>query len=299
MSKRDRLGKGLGALIAEYVDTDAPADPTSVRTVRVGAIEPNPYQPRREFRDEELAELMNSIRENGLLQPIMVRPAPPESGAEWQLVAGERRWRAITRLGWDEVPAVVREMDDRTLLVLALVENLQRSQLTPLDEAEAFRQLQDEFSLSQAQIADAVGRERSTVANTLRLLQLPASVRALLEDGSLTAGHARALLALEDERAIADGARKAVENEWSVRETEAFASKAKRGGPKSKETARAKRDAAERRLEEELQRLYGTAVRIRSGGRNKGRIEIPFYTAEDFERIFEELAGVPVSDLVS
>lgn len=298
MSKRDRLGKGLGALIAEYVDTDAPIDAASVRTVRVGAIEPNPYQPRREFKDEELAELMGSIRENGLLQPIVVRPAPSDSGAEWQLVAGERRWRAITRLGWEEVPAVVREMDDRTLLVLALVENLQRSQLTPLDEAEAFRQLQDEFSLSQAQIADAVGRERSTVANTLRLLQLPASVRALLEDGSLTAGHARALLALEDERAIADAARKAVDNEWSVRETEAYASKSRRAG-KTKDGARARRDAAERRLEEELQRLYGTAVRIRSSGRNKGRIEIPFYTAEDFERIFEELAGVPVSDLVS
>ena len=299
MSKRDRLGKGLGALIAEYVDSDAPADPTSVRTVRVGAIEPNPYQPRREFRDEELAELMASIKENGLLQPIVVRPAPPGSRAEWQLVAGERRWRAITRLGWEEVPAVVREMDDRTLLVLALVENLQRSQLSALDEAEAFRQLQDEFSLSQAQIADAVGRERSTVANTLRLLQLPASVRALLEDGSLTAGHARALLPLEDERAIADAARKTVENEWSVRETEAYAAKARRGAPKAKESARSKRDAAERRLEEELQRIYGTAVRIRSSGRNKGRIEIPFYTAEDFERIFEELAGVPVSDLVS
>jgi ParB family transcriptional regulator, chromosome partitioning protein len=298
MSKRDRLGKGLGALIAEYVDTDAPVDASSVRTVRVGAIEPNPYQPRREFKDEELAELMASIRENGLLQPIVVRPSPAGSGAEWQLVAGERRWRAITRLGWEEVPAVVREMDDRTLLVLALVENLQRSQLTPLDEAEAFRQLQDEFALSQAQIADAVGRERSTVANTLRLLQLPASVRALLEDGSLTAGHARALLALEDERAIADAARRAVENEWSVRETEAFTSKSGRS-TKSKEGARARRDAAERRLEEELQRLYGTAVRIRSSGRNKGRIEIPFYTAEDFERIFEELAGVPVSDLVS
>ena len=299
MSKRGRLGKGLGALIAEYVDEDVPPDAANVRTVRVGAIEPNPYQPRREFKDEELAELMSSIRDNGLLQPIVVRPAPSGSGAEWQLVAGERRWRAITRLGWEEVPAVVREMDDRTLLVLALVENLQRSQLSPLDEAEAFRQLQDEFSLSQAQIAEAVGRERSTVANTLRLLQLPASVRSLIEGGSLTAGHARALLPLEDERAIADAARKAVEGEWSVRETEEYASRARRTPPKSKEASRSKRDAAERRLEEELQRLYGTAVRIRSSGRNKGKIEIPFYTAEDFERIFEELTGVPVSDLVS
>ncbi|HEX6589265.1 MAG TPA: ParB/RepB/Spo0J family partition protein [Longimicrobiales bacterium] len=301
MSKKGRLGKGLGALIAEYVDEPA-VDPTSVRTVRVGSIEPNPYQPRREFKDEELADLMNSIRENGLLQPIVVRPAPSGSKAEWQLVAGERRWRAITRLGWEEVPAVVREMDDRTLLVLALVENLQRSQLSAMDEAEAFRQLQEEFSLSHAQIAEAVGRDRSTVANTLRLLQLPASVRGLIEDGSLTAGHARALLPLEDERLIADAARRAVAEEWSVRETEAFVAEGRKetkGRGKAKESARQRRDAAERRLEEELQRLYGTAVRIRSSGRNKGRIEIPFYTAEDFERIFEELAGVPVSDLVS
>lgn len=301
MSKKGRLGKGLGALIAEYVD-EGPADPTSVRTVRVGAIEPNPYQPRREFRDEELADLVSSIRENGLLQPIVVRPAPAGSKAEWQLVAGERRWRAITRLGWEEVPAVVREMDDRTLLVLALVENLQRSQLSPMDEAEAFRQLQDEFSLSQGQIAEAVGRDRSTVANTLRLLQLPASVRALIEDGSLTAGHARALLPLDDERLIADAARRAVDEQWSVRDTEARVAAGKKetkASSKGKEAARPRRDAAERRLEEELQRLYGTAVRIRSSGRNKGRIEIPFYTAEDFERIFEELAGVPASDLVS
>ena len=298
MSKRDRLGKGLGALIAEYVTEEAP-DPASVRTVRVGAIEPNPYQPRREFKDEELAELMASIRENGLLQPIVVRPAREDSSAEWQLVAGERRWRAITRLGWDEVPAVVRDVDDRTLLVLALVENLQRSQLSALDEAEAYRQLQDEFSLSQAQIAEAVGRERSTVANTIRLLQLPPSVRALVDAGTLTAGHARALLALEDERAIADGARRAVDGQWSVRETEAFASKTRKGSSRGREATRSKRDATERRLEEELQRLYGTAVRIRSVGKNKGRIEIPFYSAEDFERIFEELVGVPVSDLVS
>lgn len=297
MSKRDRLGKGLGALIAEYVTEEAP-DPASVRTVRVGSIEPNPYQPRREFRDEELAELMGSIRENGLLQPIVVRPAHGGT-AEWQLVAGERRWRAITRLGWEEVPAVVRDVDDRTLLVLALVENLQRSQLSALDEAEAYRQLQDEFALSQAQIAEAVGRERSTVANTIRLLQLPATVRALVDAGTLTAGHARALLALEDERAIADAARRAVEGEWSVRETEAYAASTRKRSGGKREATRAKRDAAERRLEEELQRLYGTAVRIRSSGRNKGRIEIPYYSAEDFERIFEELVGVPASDLVS
>ena len=300
MAKRDRLGKGLGALIAEYVTEEAP-DPASVRTVRVGGIEPNPYQPRREFKDEELSELMSSIRENGLLQPIVVRPARGGSTAEWQLVAGERRWRAITRLGWEEVPAVVRDVDDRTLLVLALVENLQRSQLSALDEAEAYRQLQEDFSLSQAQIAEAVGRERSTVANTIRLLQLPASVRALVDAGTLTAGHARALLALDDERAIADAARRAVDGEWSVRESEAFAASARKGASKGRgrEVSRTKRDATERRLEEELQRLYGTAVRIRAGGRNKGRIEIPYYSAEDFERIFEELVGVPVSDLVS
>lgn len=300
MAKRDRLGKGLGALIAEYVGDEA-QNGESVRRLQVGAIEPNPFQPRREFDEEELADLSRSIKENGLLQPIVVRPAAEAgSGARWQLVAGERRWRAITRLGWTDVPAIVKEVDDRTLLVLALVENLQRAQLSALDEAEAYHQLQEEFGLTQQEIAEAVGRDRSTVANTLRLLQLPPSVRRLLSDAVLSAGHARALLSLDDERAMADAARRAVDQNWSVRELEAYVSRERPAPAKSRGgSARAKRDAAEKRLEEELQRLFGTAVRIRRTRKNKGKVEIPFYSSEDFERIFEELTGIAATDLIS
>jgi len=304
VAKRDRLGKGLGALLAEYVGEESMTE-GAVRKVPLGAIEPNPFQPRREFDEEELADLAASIRENGLLQPIVVRPAPASTGASWQLVAGERRWRAVTRLGWNEVPAVVRDVDDRTLLVLALVENLQRSQLSALEEAEAYAQLQQEFSLSQQAVAEAVGKDRSTVANTLRLLQLPATVRTLLREGALTAGHARALLGLDDERTAADVARRVVDEQWSVRDVEEYVAQRRgtSGNGKARSTttttARARRDAAERRLEEELQRVFGTAVRIKRTRKAQGRIEIPFYSAEDFERIFEELSGIAASDLVS
>jgi len=298
MSKQDRrLGKGLGALLGDYLG-EAETEGAQSRMLPVGKIVPNPYQPRREFGEEELAELTASIRENGLLQPIVVRPAGKEADASWELVAGERRWRAVTRLKWREVPAIVRDVDDRTLLVLALVENLQRSELSPLEEAESFHRLSQDFSLSQQEIAEMVGRDRSTVANAMRLLQLPSSVRKLLAEGLLTAGHARPLLSLESERRMAEIARQAVEENWSVREMEA---RIKREQPRRKPTPapEKRRDAAERRLEEELQRALGTAARIKAGRGMKGRIEIPFYGAEDFERIYELLAGRPAADVVS
>jgi ParB family transcriptional regulator, chromosome partitioning protein len=235
MVKKERLGKGLGALFGEYLGEEMGERTAEARTVMVGAVHPNPFQPRREFKEEELVDLAASIRENGLLQPIVVRPAGNRRGADrWELVAGERRWRAVTRLGWKQVPAVVREVDDRTLLVLALVENLQRSELSAMEEAEGFQQLVSEFGLSQQQVAEAVGRDRSTVANTLRLLQLPASVRRLVEAGSLSAGHARALLGAPDALRMADLARHAVEEGWSVRETEERVRKAA-PGPKKRD----------------------------------------------------------------
>jgi ParB family transcriptional regulator, chromosome partitioning protein len=297
--KRDRLGKGLGALLGEYLGEDGPQAGAGVqaRTLPIGSIAPNPYQPRREFSEEELADLTNSLRENGLLQPILVRPAPEGSATRWELVAGERRWRASMRLGWSEIPAVIRDVDDRTLLVLALVENLQRSQLLPLEEAEGYQRLAEEFSLTQQQVADTVGKDRSTVANAMRLLQLPASVRQLLRDGSLTAGHARALLGLDNDRRMADVARQAVDEGWSVRDVESHVKRTRqprRGAPRSRT-----REATEAVLEEELQRVFGTEARIRRGKGDRGRVEIPFYGAGDFERIFEMLTGRQATDVVS
>lgn len=307
--KRDRLGKGLGALLGEYLGEDAQtagaAQTVQARVLPVAAIAPNPYQPRREFTEEDLADLTASLRENGLLQPIVVRPAPAGAtgGTRWELVAGERRWRASMRLGWKEIPAVIRDVDDRTLLVLALVENLQRAQLSSLEEAEGYQRLAEEFSLSQQQVADVVGKDRSTVANSLRLLQLPTSVRQLLREGQLTAGHARALLGLDNDRRIADAARQAVEQQWSVRDVEAFVKRARSGRPRgdgNAKTARAAaREAGERLLEEALQQRLGTEVRIRRSRGARGRIEIPFFNHDDFERIFELLSGQPASDVVS
>ncbi|HUG42300.1 MAG TPA: ParB/RepB/Spo0J family partition protein [Longimicrobiales bacterium] len=296
MTRKDRLGKGLGALLGEYLGE--PGGTAETRSVPVAAVHPNPFQPRRDFREEDLADLASSIRENGLLQPIVVRPAGNRQGSDrWELVAGERRWRAVTRLGWRDVPAVIRPVDDRTLLVLALVENLQRSELSAMEEAQGFRQLVDEFGLSQQEVAEAVGRDRSTVANTLRLLQLPASVRRLLEAGELTAGHARALLGVPDARQMADLARRAAEAGWSVRDTEARVRKDRPRRPREREK---KRDAAEQELEQELERALGTQVKVkRLRSSAKGRIEISFYGAEDFERLFERLAGKSAVEVVS
>ena len=204
--KKVRLGRGLGALLGEYME-EAPRG--EAQLIDVKAIRPNPQQPRKIFSAEELAELAQSIMENGLLQPLLLRPAPTIPG-KYELVAGERRLRAVQKLGWTEVPAVTREVNDDTLLVLALVENLQREALNPMEEAEGYQVLMDNHGLSHAQIGRSVGKSRSTVANMVRLLQVPASVRKYIEDGSLTSGHARALLALDDQKEMVRLARKAI-----------------------------------------------------------------------------------------
>ena len=299
MSKRDRLGKGLGALLGEYRPDRDGEDDVPVRRLPIADIAPNPFQPRREFSEEDLADLTASLRENGLLQPIVVRPAPTDARTRYELVAGERRWRAAMRLGWKEIPATVRPMDDRTLLVLALVENLQRAELSPIEEAEGLKRLADEFSLSQQQIADVVGRDRSTVANTLRLLQLPLSVRQMVNEGKLSAGHARALLSLEHEHRITTLAEQAATEGWSVREMEERVARSRPAGRRPRKSPPRPRDPGERALEEELQRVLGTEVKIQTGRGMKGKIEIPFHGAEDFERLFELLAGHSAGDVVS
>lgn len=296
-AKKSRLGKGLSALLGEYLPEEAaPTSDSGYRVVPVAQIAPNPFQPRREFTPEQLAELEASIRENGLLQPLVVRPAGPGApeGAVWELVAGERRWRAVRRLGWTEVPAIVREMDDRTLLVLAIVENVQRAELSPLEEADGYRRLIDEFGYTQQEVADSVGRDRSTVANLLRLLQLPASVQRLVTEGALGMGHARAILGLDDERRMADLARRVVDEGLSVRAVEETV-RQQRGAEARERPARERPrpavDAHLRHLESELQRLLGTAARIRVARGETGQIEIPFYSSEDFERLMELLLG--------
>ena len=300
-TRKPRLGKGLSALLGDFSAETQQAIATGegVREVPTSRIVPNPFQPRREFSPEQLAELEDSIRKNGLLQPLVVRPRTDATadGAEWELIAGERRWRAVRRLGWSQVPVVVREIDDRAMLVLAIVENVQRAGLSAMEEAAAYKQLIDEFGYTQAEVADSVGRERSTVANLLRLLGLPASVQRMVNEGQLSMGHARALLGLEDEREMADLARQAVDAGMSVRTIEERVRQLRpaAGAPADRSTMAGVRQAVDdphvRHLEAELQRALGTAVRIRVTSGMAGRIEIPFYNADDFDRVLELVLG--------
>lgn len=292
--KKPRLGRGLEALLGEdYLAP--PAAGSTIGELDVRSIVPNPFQPRREFDADELADLRRSIAENGLLQPIVVRPVASVDGERYELVAGERRFRAVTELGWKEIPAVVREVDDRALLVLALVENIQREALNPLEEAEGFRFLAEDFGLTQAQIAEAVGKDRSTVANALRLLKLPLSMRRLLEEGALSMGHARALLGVEDPGRLLELGRRAVEEGWSVREIEARVrddSERKEKGRSAGALAGGKPvDPVLAALQAALGASLGTRVKVRRRSNGAGTMEIAFQTDDDFERIFEVVTG--------
>jgi ParB family transcriptional regulator, chromosome partitioning protein len=290
---RDRLGKGLGALLGEYLEPSA--GPAETRRLPLSAIVPNPLQPRKLFSDEELEGLAASIRENGLLQPLVVRPI---AGApdRFELVVGERRFRAITRLGWEDVPVLVRDATDETLLVLALVENLQREALNPLEEAEGYVALSDKFQLSHTEIAKAVGKDRSTVANVIRLLKLPPSVRKLLEEGALSQGHARALLSLDDSVLAAELGRRAAKEGWSVREVERRVGN--NGGRPSKAKAKKPKDPVVRALEQALEDRLMTRVEVRGGRGGKGKIEVAYHGPEDFERVFEIITGRAVDEIV-
>ncbi|MDX1648199.1 MAG: ParB/RepB/Spo0J family partition protein [Longimicrobiales bacterium] len=287
---RDRLGRGLGALLGDYLDPEV--QKSEIRTVPLSAIVPNPLQPRRVFTEAELSDLAASIRENGLLQPLVVRPVPGSTD-RFELVAGERRFRALGSLDWKEAPVIVRDADDETLLVLALVENLQREALNPLEEAEGYEALADQFGMKQADIAKAVGKNRSTVANLLRLLNLPPSIRKLVETGDLTQGHARPLLTLDDPVRAAELARKAVAEGWSVREMERRVSGA---GRKKKEPK--PKDPIVLALEESFRSHLQTRVEIKEKKGDKGVIEIAYHGPEDFERVFELITGHSVDEVV-
>jgi len=284
-----RLGRGLEALLG----------PTREEAEREGSlvelpihdIKPNPFQPRRTVDPTALEELVSSIKQAGLLQPVVVRRAPANGG--YELIAGERRLRACQQLGWERIPAVQRDADDRTLLTLALIENLQRDDLSPVDEARGYERLIAEFKLAQQDVADAVGRDRSTVANALRLLKLPEDVLEMLHAAQLSVGHARALLALEDPRVVTNLAREAVAQGLSVREVEDRV----RGGRAPERRPRMKRGMGAapevRRVEDALRRRLGTDVRVSLRAKGKGQIHLSFYSNDDLARVLELILGAP------
>jgi ParB family chromosome partitioning protein len=288
VDKPRRLGRGLEALIATVSTAPTTAERGGVQRVPIAQIRPNPYQPRKEFRAEDLAELQASLAANGLLQPIVVRPT---SGSGYELIAGERRLRAATQLGWSDIPVVVRDIDDRTLLTLALVENLQRTDLNAVEEAEGYQRLIDEFGLTQQRVAEIVGKDRTTVANTLRVLQLPAGIRQMVQQGDLTLGHARALLALEDERVMTEVAREVVAKGLSVRQVEARARSARpeKRHPIVKTQNRSYSEI--QRLEDQLRRHLQTDISITVSRDYRGSIAIAFYSAEDLDRVLDLLLG--------
>ncbi len=287
---RRRLGRGLEALLGPSRE-EAQREGSLVE-LGIAEIRPNPFQPRRDVDTTALEELKASIRQAGLLQPVVVRPIPGDGGG-YELIAGERRLRACQALGWERIPAVEREVDDRTVLTLALIENLQRDDLSPVDEARGYERLIAEFSLTQQDVADAVGRDRSTVANALRLLKLPAAVLALVHEGQLSVGHARALLALDDPRAVTALAKEAVAQGLSVREVEDRA----RGGRAPVRRPRLRKGVGQapevRRIEDALRRRLGTDVRVTLRARGKGQLHIVFYSNDDLARLLELILGVP------
>lgn len=270
----------------------AVADADRVQRVPLGKVSPSPLQPRREFDGEPLRELMESIREHGIIQPLIVR----EVKGRFELIAGERRWRASRELGLGEVPVIVRQAGDREVLEMALIENLQREDLNPIEEADAYVRLAREFKLRQEDIAQRVGRSRASVANSMRLLDLPAEVRSLVSDGSLSAGHAKVLLGLKDPAKIEQAARQVVMRQLSVRATEKLVELALRKAeqPALKPAGHNPVQAALRDVEKRLRDRFTSNIALRHGDQ-KGRIEIEYYGTDDLNRILD-LLGVPEAD---
>lgn len=289
MSTKQRgLGRGLGALIDDF---SAPETQQEVTRLPLQKVEPNPNQPRRRFDEEELQSLADSIAEHGILQPLAVRAM---EGGFYQIIAGERRWRAARLAGLKEVPVVVVEADDRTVMELALIENLQRQDLNPMEEAEGYRVLTEEYGLTQEQAAARVGKSRPAVANALRLLALPEDVRSLVEKGELSAGHARAVLSLPTPARQRAAAQKILTLRLSVRQAEAMC---KRLAAEEKKPEPAKRPAVNyiAECEKALTRRLDRKVRI-VGGKRKGRVELEFYGEEDLQRLYEALLALDPSE---
>lgn len=288
--KKRGLGRGLSALLPSA------AAPSPIRSegatkrvyfnAQIEEVYPGPEQPRHNFDNAELGELADSIKVHGVIVPLVVRPRP-DGG--YYLIAGERRWRAAQRAGLHDVPVVVQEVDSRVAFERALVENLQRSDLGPIEEAIAFQRLVDEFGLTQDQVAERIGKDRSTVSNAIRLLKLPATVRQMVEDERLSMGHARALLGLEEDAAIERAARTVIDKSLSVRATEALV-KRERSPEKARPRSPEKKSASVRDLEERLTKSLGGPVSISEDEPGKaGRIEIKYLNLDHLERLLDRL----------
>lgn len=292
--KRRSLGRGLSALIPPKPATPTVPGESSVQgkgllELPIEEVLPGDAQPRQIFQEQPLEELAASIREHGVLQPIVVRQRGPQ---QYEIIAGERRWRAAQKAGLKSIPCVLTDVAERDTLTLALVENLQRQDLNAIEEAEAYQRLHEELGFSQADIARAVGKERSTVANSLRLLKLPTSVRQMVLDGELSMGHARALLALEEPQAIERMGREAQRKAWNVRQTERAVAARKEGAGDGKNGAPApaakKESPAERDLRERLQRALGTKVELKHK-QGRGTLVVHFHSFDELDAVIARM----------
>ncbi|WP_454969231.1 ParB/RepB/Spo0J family partition protein [Eubacterium sp.] len=280
MAKKSGLGKGLGALMIEN-NTDSMV---STSTLNINEITPNKEQPRKTFDETALEELADSIRQHGVLQPLLVRPL---TSGGYQLVAGERRWRASRLAELKEVPVIIKELSDTEAMEIAIIENLQREDLNPIEEAEGLQALIDKCGYTQEQVATSVGKSRPAITNALRLLKLPEEVREMAKDGTISAGHARALLAFDNQPMMIECANQIVSKKLTVRDVEKMAKRPATSSTKTKTVQR--RDSFYDEVELSLTEALGTKVRVYNG-RNKGTLEIEFYTLDDLKNIANAIA---------
>ncbi|MDE5670169.1 MAG: ParB/RepB/Spo0J family partition protein [Eubacterium sp.] len=280
MAKKSALGKGLGALMLENTTEDMVA----TNTLPISEITPNKDQPRKTFDEAALDELAESIKQHGVLQPLLVRPLP---NGGYQLVAGERRWRASRRAGLREVPVVVKELTDTETMEIAIIENLQREDLNPIEEAEGLQALIDKCGFTQEEVASSVGKSRPAIANSLRLLRLPAEVRELTRDGKISAGHARALISLDNDALIIEAAENVIKNKLTVRDVERLAKIQDKDKAVSQKRYK-RRDSFYDEVELTLSEVLGRKVKVYNG-KGKGTLEIEFYSQEDLKNIANKL----------
>lgn len=278
MNNKKGLGRGLQALIPEYDDNNL----QGVESIKVADIEPNQYQPRKHFNEESLEELAGSIKEHGIIQPIVVR----KMNKGYQIVAGERRWRAAKIAGLTEIPAIIKDFDERQVMEIALIENLQREDLDPIDEAKAYKSLMEQFNLTQEDVSKKVGKSRSAIANSIRLLNLDDRVQEMVSSGKITMGHAKVILSLQNKEKQFIAANRIIEKNLNVRETEKLVKNMSEEKIRSLKIP-AKTNIYLKEIEDNLCSFLGTKVKILQNSKNKGRIQIEYYGEDDLERLLE------------